>query len=81
MEQESWPEYKTCKFTTESIVTEGGEKGESGESAPIPNVQFTMHADQNQSPMPRSGQNRRCAARGSHSPGHGLARPQRHRRC
>src|ERR1035437_7760259 len=27
-EQESWPEYKTCKFTTEAIVTEGSEKGE-----------------------------------------------------
>ncbi len=23
-----WPEYKTCKFTTEAIVTEGSEKGE-----------------------------------------------------
>ncbi len=27
-EQESWPEYKTCKFTSEAIVTEGSEKGE-----------------------------------------------------
>jgi len=27
-EQANWPEYKTCKFTTEAIVTEGGEKGE-----------------------------------------------------
>jgi ParB family chromosome partitioning protein len=27
-EQESWSEYKTCKFTTEAIVTEGSEKGE-----------------------------------------------------
>ena len=27
-QQESWPEYKTCKFTTEAIVTEGSEKGE-----------------------------------------------------
>jgi ParB family transcriptional regulator, chromosome partitioning protein len=26
--QESWPEYKTCKFTSEAIVTEGSEKGE-----------------------------------------------------
>ncbi len=27
-EQQNWPEYKTCKFTTEAIVTEGSEKGE-----------------------------------------------------
>ena len=26
--QRDWPEYKTCKFTTEAIVTEGTEKGE-----------------------------------------------------
>ena len=26
--QGDWPEYKTCKFTTEAIVTEGSEKGE-----------------------------------------------------
>jgi ParB family chromosome partitioning protein len=27
-EQRDWPQYKTCKFTTEAIVTEGAEKGE-----------------------------------------------------
>ena len=27
--QRDWPEYKTCKFTTEAIVTEGTEKGET----------------------------------------------------
>jgi ParB family chromosome partitioning protein len=27
--QRDWPEYKTCKFTTEAIVTEGSEKGET----------------------------------------------------
>jgi ParB family chromosome partitioning protein len=27
--QRDWPEYKTCKFTTEAIVTEGNEKGET----------------------------------------------------
>jgi ParB family chromosome partitioning protein len=26
--QRDWPEYKTCKFTAEAIVTEGSEKGE-----------------------------------------------------
>ncbi len=26
--QAEWPEYKTCKFTTEAIVTEGSDKGE-----------------------------------------------------
>jgi ParB family transcriptional regulator, chromosome partitioning protein len=26
--QRDWPEYKTCKFATEAIVTEGSEKGE-----------------------------------------------------
>ena len=28
-EQRDWPEYKTCKYTTEAIVTEGTEKGET----------------------------------------------------
>jgi ParB family chromosome partitioning protein len=27
--QRDWPEYKTCKFTTEAIVTEGSEMGET----------------------------------------------------
>jgi ParB family chromosome partitioning protein len=27
-EQANWPEYKTCKFTAEAIVTEGSDKGE-----------------------------------------------------
>jgi ParB family chromosome partitioning protein len=27
-EQRDWPEYKSCKFTTEAIVAEGSEKGE-----------------------------------------------------
>jgi ParB family chromosome partitioning protein len=27
-EQRDWPEYKTCKFAAEAIVTEGSEKGE-----------------------------------------------------
>ncbi len=27
-EQANWPEYKTCKFTSEAIVTKGSEKGE-----------------------------------------------------
>ena len=27
--QRDWPEYKTCQFTTEAIVTEGSEKGET----------------------------------------------------
>jgi len=27
-EQRDWPEYKTCKFTTDAIVTDGSEKGE-----------------------------------------------------
>jgi ParB family chromosome partitioning protein len=26
--QAEWPEYKTCKYTTEAIVTEGSDKGE-----------------------------------------------------
>lgn len=28
IEQQNWPEYKSCKFTTEAIVAEGNEKGE-----------------------------------------------------
>lgn len=28
-EQRDWPEYKTCKYTSEAIVTEGTEKGET----------------------------------------------------
>ena len=27
-EQRDWPEYKTCKYTAEAIITEGSEKGE-----------------------------------------------------
>jgi ParB family chromosome partitioning protein len=27
--QRDWPEYKTCKYATEAIVTEGTEKGET----------------------------------------------------
>lgn len=27
--QRDWPEYKTCRYTTEAIVTEGSEKGET----------------------------------------------------
>jgi ParB family chromosome partitioning protein len=27
--QRDWPEYKTCKFTIEVIVTEGSDKGET----------------------------------------------------
>jgi ParB family chromosome partitioning protein len=27
-QQETWPEYKACKFTSEGIVTEGSDKGE-----------------------------------------------------
>jgi len=26
--QRDWPEYKTCKYTTEAIVTDGSDKGE-----------------------------------------------------
>jgi len=28
-DQRDWPEYKTCKYTTEAIVTDGTEKGET----------------------------------------------------
>jgi ParB family chromosome partitioning protein len=28
-DQRDWPEYKTCKYTTEAIVTQGTEKGET----------------------------------------------------
>lgn len=27
-QQRDWPEYKTCRFTTEAIVTDGSDKGE-----------------------------------------------------
>ncbi len=36
-EQRDWPEYKTCKSTTEAIVTEGSEKGELRKVCADPN--------------------------------------------
>ncbi len=36
-EQRDWPEYKTCKSTTEAIITEGREKGELRKVCADPN--------------------------------------------
>jgi hypothetical protein len=36
-EQRDWPEYKTCKSTTEAIITEGTEKGELRKICADPN--------------------------------------------
>ena len=36
-EQRDWPEYKTCKSTTEAIVTDGSEKGELRKVCADPN--------------------------------------------
>ena len=52
--ERDWPEYKTCKYTTEAIVTEGTEKGEtkricSNPECPVHHSkrqqQSTPHAD------------------------------------
>jgi ParB family chromosome partitioning protein len=39
--ERDWPEYKTCKYTTEAIVTEGTEKGETKRVCANPDC--TMH--------------------------------------
>jgi ParB family chromosome partitioning protein len=40
--QAECPEYKTCKFTTEAIVTEGSDKGEIRRFAQTPTARFTI---------------------------------------
>ena len=74
--QRDWPEYKTCKFTTEAIVTEGSEKGET--------QACLRESRMPDSPRPQAeaGRDRRghqsgtgeAPPRGGHRPGDGLAR-------
>ena len=47
-EQRDWPEYKTCKSTTEAIVTEGSEKGELRKVCADPNC--AIHHPKKQKP-------------------------------
>ena len=46
--QRDWPEYKTCKYTTEAIVTEGTEKGEL--RTICANPECTIHHARKQKP-------------------------------
>jgi ParB family chromosome partitioning protein len=46
--QRDWPEYKTCKSTTEAIVTEGTEKGELRKICADPNC--PVHRPKKQKP-------------------------------
>ena len=46
--QRDWPEYKTCKSTTEAIVTEGTEKGELRKICADPNC--SIHHPKKQKP-------------------------------
>ena len=75
-EKANWPEFKTCKSTTEAIVTEGIEKGELRK--------ICADAELPGSPSEEAEANRRCqwqsragkaAPRGSAGQGNGLARP------
>ncbi len=50
--QRDWPEYKTCKYTTEAIVTEGREKGELRKICAEPELPG--------SPSEEAEANRRC---------------------
>ena len=47
-EQRDWPEYKTCKYTAEAIVTEGSEKGELKRICQNPDC--TVHHPKRQQP-------------------------------
>ena len=47
-EQRDWPEYKTCKSTTEAIITEGTEKGELRKICADPNC--PVHHPKKQKP-------------------------------
>jgi ParB family chromosome partitioning protein len=51
-EQRNWPEYKTCKYTTEAIVTEGTEKGET--KRVCANPECSVHHPKRQLQHPRS---------------------------
>jgi ParB family transcriptional regulator, chromosome partitioning protein len=46
--QRDWPEYKTCKSTTEAIITEGTEKGELRKICADPNC--PVHHPKKQKP-------------------------------
>jgi ParB family chromosome partitioning protein len=63
-EQRDWPEYRTCKYTAEAIVTEGSEKANCAGCAPIPNARSIIRRRSNNGhrPMPPSRPNRRSAA-------------------
>ena len=47
--QQDWPEYKTCKSTTEAIITEGTEKGELRKICADPNC--PIHHPKKQKPI------------------------------
>lgn len=51
-EQRDWPEYKTCKFTAEAIVTEGSEKGETKRVCSIPNARFIARSGRSRGSRP-----------------------------
>jgi len=46
--ERDWPEYKTCKYTTEAIVTEGTEKGETKKVCANPECPIHHPKRQNQ---------------------------------
>jgi ParB family transcriptional regulator, chromosome partitioning protein len=81
--ERDWPEYKTCKFTTDAIVTEGTEKGEtksvrqSRMPGPSPEAAATAQ-------LPRrriQGRTRKAPPQGGHREGHRSARAQSDWRC
>ena len=78
-----WPEYKTCKYTTEAIVTEGTEKGETKRVCANPECPV-HHPKRQQQRTPRrcriQGRAGEAPPRGGDGPGHRIARAQSHRR-
>ena len=61
-EKAKWPEFKTCKYTTEAIVTDGIEKGELRKVCTEPTCPVHHPKKQMPRPMPASRPSRRSAA-------------------
>ena len=82
-EQRDWPEYKTCKFTAEAIVTEGSEKGElrrvcANPECPVHHPKKTATTDAGRCRL--QGRTGEAPPRGGAGPGDRAARPESHRR-
>ena len=81
--ERDWPEYKTCKYTAEAIVTEGTEKGETKKVCANPECPV-HHPKRQQAAQPRrcriQGRAGEAPPRGGYRADHRNARSQSHRR-